>query len=100
MLFGSSLRRTIATPGTAGRRFLNCVLSRLARFQGAFLTPYFDPIKKESICKSLREAYLSQFHRALHNLRHKHHIEIEQAPRSVHGFKGYRLKQAQTALAV
>jgi hypothetical protein len=46
-----------------------------------------------------RVLWLSQFHRALFNLRHKH--QIEQAPdRSVHGFKGYRLKQGQIALAV
>ena len=48
-----------------------------------------------------RVLWLSQFHRALFNLRHKHQIEIEQSPeRSVHSFKGYRLKQGQMALSV
>ena len=46
-----------------------------------------------------RALYLSQFHRALHNLKRKHSIELEEASeRNIHGFKGYRLKQAQMTL--
>jgi len=48
-----------------------------------------------------RVLWLSQFHRALHNLKHRFEIEIEEAPeRNFHGFKGSRLKQGQMALAV
>lgn len=37
----------------------------------------------------------------LFNLKHRFEVEIEEAPeRNVHGFKGYRLKQGQMALAV
>ena len=37
-----------------------------------------------------RVLYLSQFHRALHDLKRKYpHIEVEEAPdTNVHGFKG------------
>jgi len=43
--------------------------------------------------------WLSQFHRAFHNLKHRFEVEIEEAPeRKVHGFKGYRLKQTQLAM--
>jgi hypothetical protein len=46
-----------------------------------------------------RVLWLSQFHRALHNLKHRFEIEIGEAPdRNVHGFKGYRLKQEQLAM--
>jgi hypothetical protein len=46
-----------------------------------------------------RVLWLSQFYRAKHNLIYKHGIEIEEAPEpSVHGFKGYRLKQEQMAM--
>jgi hypothetical protein len=43
--------------------------------------------------------WLSQFHRAFHNLKHRFEVEIEEAQeRNVHGFKGYRLKQTQLAM--
>jgi hypothetical protein len=47
-----------------------------------------------------RVLWLSQFHRALRDLKRKNpHIEIEEAPeRNVQGFKGYRLKQSQLAM--
>ena len=46
-----------------------------------------------------RALYLLQFHRALQNLKRRFKIEIEEAPeRNIHGFKGYRLKQAQMTL--
>jgi integrase len=48
-----------------------------------------------------RVLWLSQFHRALHTLKHRYQVEIEEAPeRNVHGFKGYRLKQAQIAMSL
>ena len=41
-----------------------------------------------------RVLWLSQFHRALHALKNRFEVEIEEAPeRNVHGFKEYRLKQ-------
>lgn len=47
----------------------------------------------------LRFLWLSQFHRALFHLKNRFGVEIKQASeRNVHGFKGYRLKQAQTAM--
>lgn len=43
-----------------------------------------------------RVLWLSQFHRALHNLKFRFNIEIEKTPEpNVHGFLGYRLKQSQ-----
>jgi len=46
-----------------------------------------------------RVLWLSQFHRAMFNLKKRFEIEIEEAPeRNVHGFKGYRLKQTQMAM--
>jgi hypothetical protein len=45
-----------------------------------------------------RVLWLSQFHRALFHLKHRFKVEIGEAPgRNIHGFKGYRLKQAQFA---
>jgi hypothetical protein len=38
-------------------------------------------------------------HHALHTLKHRYKVEIEEAPeRNVQGFKGYRLNQAQFAM--
>jgi hypothetical protein len=46
-----------------------------------------------------RVLWLSQFHRAKNTLVYDFGIGIEEAPeRSVHGFKGYRLKQVQLAI--
>jgi hypothetical protein len=43
-----------------------------------------------------RVLWLSQFHRALHTLRHRYGIEIEKSPEpNIHNFRGYRLKHRQ-----
>jgi hypothetical protein len=76
---------TIPKDGTQERKVYDTLLAAGTTFT---YSDYFE-----------RVLWLSQFRRALFNLRHKHGIEIEQSPeRSVHGFKGYRLKQGQLAM--
>jgi hypothetical protein len=41
-----------------------------------------------------------QFHRALHNIEHKHHWKVERMPRNVHGFYGYRILKETKTLAM
>ena len=48
----------------------------------------------------IRVLYLTQYHRALHNIEHKHHWKVERMPRNVHGFYGYRIVQETKQLAL
>ena len=63
------------------------------------MSHFFEAAQRD-ICRciapdAVQGLWLSQFHRALHNLKHRFEIEIEEAPeRNVHGFKGYRLPSA------
>lgn len=69
--------------------------------------PRATEIRRLAAAPRSRTATTSSGYRGCHrltglfNLKHRFKVEIEEAPeRNVHGFKGYRLKQEQMALAV
>jgi hypothetical protein len=76
---------TLPKEGTQERKIYDTLLATGPTFT---YSDYFE-----------RVLWLSQFHRALHNLKHRFEIEIEKSSEpNVHGFSGYRLKQGPTRL--